>query len=367
MEWLKRVGRVAAALLAVTAASGYVGVPASWAGGAQGPAAKTYTVPELVKLVKLAVVYIGTFDQRGEQEGLGSGFVVDASGTIVTNLHVIAGASAVVVKMADGEVYDRVEVVDYDDRRDIAVLKVRPFGALPTVTLGNSDELEVGEQAVAIGNPQGLEHTVSTGVISAVRQAEGFRQIQTSAPISPGSSGGPLFDMHGRVIGITSAAVVAEHSQNLNLAVPINYVKPMLQTKTPAISIVELNKKIGATPGQRSSGAAASGLSSDVVWWANVAHDHVGGNFEDICFGRLYVGADRVGYATESGLHNWEVPLEAVKEVKKNVFSGAKYQAFHITLKTGSNYNLVVVDEDQDPIAPDEVIFLLLKSLDAAR
>lgn len=83
--------------------------------------------------------------------------------------------------------------------------KIRAFKPLPTLALGESSMVEVGEDAVAIGNPQGLEHTVSAGVISAFRQAEGFRLIQTSGPISPGSSGGPLFDLTGRVIGITSA------------------------------------------------------------------------------------------------------------------------------------------------------------------
>ncbi|MEW6322863.1 MAG: trypsin-like peptidase domain-containing protein, partial [Acidobacteriota bacterium] len=212
---------------------GIVCLAAAWPAAAQKPLA----IADLVKQVTPAVVYVATFDAAGQQDGLGSGFVVDASGLIVTNLHVIAGSHAVTVKMSDGEVYDRVEVLDFDARRDLAVLRIRAFKKLPTVPLADSDAVAVGEEAVAVGNPNGLEHTVSAGLISGSRQWEGYRLLQISVPISPGSSGGPLFDRAGRVIGVTTAQLRGEGLQNLNFAVPINYAKPLITATTMPLSL----------------------------------------------------------------------------------------------------------------------------------
>ena len=328
---------------------------------------QSLSVADLVKQVKPAVVYVATFDERGQQDGFGSGFVVDASGLIVTNLHVLAGSASASIRMADGEIYDRVEVLDYDARRDLAIIKVRPFKPLPVAALGDSDAIDVGDEAIAVGNPQGLEHTVSSGLISGFRQSEGFREIQISAPISPGSSGGPLFNRQGRVIGVTSAAIVSQGAQNLNFAIPINYVKPMLGSTSPPISLVEMNRRLTHGPSSGRAAAEGAGAAGPLVdWYANAAHDHQSGDFSQFCLGRLYVRGDLVGYATPDGTHNWEVPFGAVKEIKKNLFAGSQHQAFHITLKTGSNYNLVILDE-ATPIAPDAVIFRLMEALQRAR
>lgn len=358
----KTAGAIVAAALGISVA------PAS----AQAP--RTMTVAELVRAVKPAVVYIATYDAKGQQEGLGSGFVVDASGVIVTNLHVIQGAKALSVKMADGEMYDKVDIVDYDARRDIAVLKVKPYGKLPTLTLGDSDRVEIGEEAVAVGNPKGMEHTVSSGLISAMRQDEGYKLIQISVPISPGSSGGPLFDRQGRVIGITTAQLRGEGVQNLNFAVPINYAKPLIDPRAPTMTLTQLNEKVGPKPGA-SSGASSGGSSSgrdasaeeDEGWYASVAHDHVSGDFTDFCVGQLYVRGNRIGFTTRSGMHAFEVPLEAVKEAKRNAITGIEYQAFHITLRTGSNYNLAALNDAGLPVSPDEVIFMIMKAMNTRR
>jgi S1-C subfamily serine protease len=137
---------------------------------------------------------------------------------------VIDGASSASVTLANGDIYDDVTVLDSDKRRDLVLLKIKALN-VPISPLGDSDTLEVGQHVIAIGNPEGLARSVSDGIISAFRQAEGFRVIQTTAPISHGSSGGPLLSDNGQVLGITYAAL---DGQNLNLAVPINYVKPML-------------------------------------------------------------------------------------------------------------------------------------------
>ncbi len=356
----------------VFAVAAGLGIAATTPAGAQAP--RTMTVAELVRAVKPAVVYIATFDAKGQQEGLGSGFVVDASGVIVTNLHVIQGAKALSVKMADGEVYDKVDIVDYDARRDIAVLKVRPYGKLPTLTLGDSDRVEIGEEAVAVGNPKGMEHTVSSGLISAMRQDEGYKLIQISVPISPGSSGGPLFDRQGRVIGITTAQLRGEGVQNLNFAVPINYAKPLIDPKAPTMTLAQLNEKVGPKPGAASgasSGGGGGGGSNTADdpngWYANVAHDHVSGDFTDFCVGQLYYQNGRLGFRTLSGMHAFEVPIEAVNRTRRNAITGIEYQAFHVNLKTGANYNFAALNDAGLPVSPDEVIFLIMKAMNTRR
>ncbi|MCC7242673.1 MAG: trypsin-like peptidase domain-containing protein [Acidobacteria bacterium] len=323
--------------------------------------AKRYTVPDLTKAMAPAVVFIGNVDGRGQVASIGSGFVVDPDGVIVTNYHVIEGASALQVKMKDGEIYDRVEVLDHDQRRDIAVLKIRAFKKLPVVTLA-SEAPEAGEEAIAIGNPQGLEHTVSVGVVSAYRQAEGYRLIQISVPISPGSSGGPLFNIKGEVIGITSAGVVAEGAQNLNFAVPIDYARPLIASKSPPVPIAEFSKKMGApakaAPSSRSGGSRSgrAGGSDEPLGAWRVVHDH-GDVFENFCVGVFYFTEDKMGFTNDSHVHVWEVPLSALKEIGKNAVYGADKQAFHVRLVTNTNYNFVAVN-DQLQFQPSDPIIL---------
>jgi S1-C subfamily serine protease len=154
--------------------------------------------------------------------GLGSGVIVRADGIIITNAHVVGTASRVEVGLADGRQIAG-EVLGRDPTVDIAVVRVRLTG-LPTAPLGNSDQLEVGQTAIAIGNPIGLDRTVTTGIISAInRSPRGFELgglIQTDAAINPGNSGGPLLDSQGRVIGINSA--ILQGTTGLGFAIPIN-------------------------------------------------------------------------------------------------------------------------------------------------
>jgi hypothetical protein len=328
---------------------------------AQGPApaGKRYTVPELARTMSPAVVFIGNANRKGEVESIGSGFVVDPNGTIVTNYHVIQGAHALQVKMLDGEIYDRVDVIDHDERRDLAAFK-----PLPAVTLG-SGSVEPGDEAVAIGNPKGLEHTVSVGIVSAYRQAEGYRLIQISVPISPGSSGGPLFDMYGRVIGITSAGVIAEGAQNLNFAVPIDYVRPLLSGGGTPLPIAEFSAKVGgAKPAARAPARRGGSDEVRAVW--NVAHDH-GDSFKSFCLGKLYLTDEKVGYTNDVGVHVWEVPLSAVNRVAKNSFYASEVNAFHVRLVTNTNYNLVVVNDQLQFVAPDMIIYTIQKAIADAR
>jgi serine protease Do len=161
--------------------------------------------------------------------GLGSGFVVRSDGRIVTNLHVIAGAREATVVLPDGRRVGGVEILEVSDAFDLALLKV-PVDKLPALPLGDSSLVQVGQHVVAIGNPLGLSNTVSDGLVSALRQI-GARAplLQLSAPISPGSSGGPIIDERGQVVGVST--LIITRGQNLNFGVAINAVKPMLDAK----------------------------------------------------------------------------------------------------------------------------------------
>lgn len=172
------------------------------------------------------------FMQPIPQEGTGSGFVYDTAGHIVTNYHVIEGAQELFVTLADGETLTA-SIVGYDASVDLAVLQVEvPSGGLDPVPLGTSDDLQVGQWAIAIGNPFGLERTLTVGVISALGRTiqspdRGFigEIIQTDAAINPGNSGGPLLDLQGRLIGVNTAILSnSSDSAGIGFAVPVNTV-----------------------------------------------------------------------------------------------------------------------------------------------
>lgn len=180
---------------------------------------------EVAARITPAVVSIATYDQWGTTAGTGTGFLVDDQGTFVTNHHVIDGAASLKVELSTGEQFTQVYSLVTDSDRDIAILRIPAEHTTPAV-LGMDRELEVGDPVFVMGNPLGLDRTFSNGMVSAKRLIEGTENIQITAPISPGSSGGPVMNERGEVIGIASWYI--EHGQNLNMAVPIRYVRPLL-------------------------------------------------------------------------------------------------------------------------------------------
>lgn len=171
---------------------------------------------------------------KKKQEGLGSGFIVDEDGYILTNNHVIQGVDRILVKLMDSEKKYEAKVIGTDPRTDLALIKIDAGRKLPTVILGDSDTIEIGEWAIAIGNPMGLEETVTVGVISAkgrnvlgTSPYEDF--IQTDAAINPGNSGGPLVNIKGEVIGINTAIIAPYMAQNIGFAIPINIAKKVFK------------------------------------------------------------------------------------------------------------------------------------------
>ena len=170
------------------------------------------------------------FPQRARS--LGSGFVIDDDGYIVTNHHVVAGADDIDIQFADGSEYTAT-IVGSDQKTDLALLKIEPDGRLPTVPLGDSDRLQIGDWVIAVGNPFGLEHTVTAGIVSARDRVIGAGPyddfIQTDASINPGNSGGPIFDQRGRVVGIATA-IFSRSGGNIGIgfATPINIARTIV-------------------------------------------------------------------------------------------------------------------------------------------
>lgn len=162
-------------------------------------------------------------------QGAGSGVIISEDGYILSNNHVVEGATEVSVTLANQQEYPA-EVVGLDPKTDLAVLQIKAPKDLPKATLGNSENLKVGDWVVAIGNPFGLNHTVTSGIVSAKGRVIGAGPyddfIQTDASINPGNSGGPLFNMKGEVVGINTAII--PQGQGIGFAIPVNTAKPLI-------------------------------------------------------------------------------------------------------------------------------------------
>jgi Do/DeqQ family serine protease len=177
--------------------------------------------------------------RREKQEGLGSGFIVDRSGIVLTNNHVVAGADEVIVQLADNRRF-AARVLGSDPPTDVAVVRIdKPPPDLMTVTLGDSDRVRVGDYVLAIGNPLGLGQTVTMGIVSAKNRVIGGKLgdidpryedfIQTDAAINQGNSGGPLFNFRGEVIGINAAIINPGMAMNVGFAIPINLARQIAE------------------------------------------------------------------------------------------------------------------------------------------
>jgi serine protease Do len=264
---------VGACAIAVLAGMGGVSIIEHYHGGSQpahaasSPVAMAQGLPDFISLAKKlgpSVVNVSTSRVRGterntpapfggndpaeefwqrffggrtprgpqRQRGVGSGFIVDGDGTILTNYHVIDGAQKLSVTLDDGKSYEA-KVIGRDQKSDIAVIKIEAGRSLPAAPLGDSDQLEVGEWVMAIGKPFGLDQTVTSGIVSAkgrnIGQGPYDNFIQTDASINPGNSGGPLLNLRGEVVGINTA-IFSQSGGNIGIgfAIPSNSVKELL-------------------------------------------------------------------------------------------------------------------------------------------
>lgn len=183
----------------------------------------------VVKKIRKSTVLICSYDDGGTKLSTGSGFLVSDTGIIATNNHVLENAKKIIVKLFSGEKFTEIVIRDYDEVKDIALLKIKGFD-LPHLEFGNSNSLKVGNEVYVCGNSLGdYEFTFSNGLLSGIRFSDdGFKYLQMSAPISPGNSGGPIVNNMGEVVGVSVAS--STQGQNINFGVPINYVRGMIDT-----------------------------------------------------------------------------------------------------------------------------------------
>lgn len=207
-----------------------------------------------------AVVEIRTYRPSGERLGSGSGFVAAPEGLVVTSHHVLEGANRADVLLSSGDVFEVQHVAAADSRRDLAVLRIAGF-ELDHVPLGDSRDVEVGDPVVVIGSPLGLFNTVSHGIVSARREIEGRHVLQLSAPIAVGSSGGPVFDERGRVVGVLAGFM--RRGQNVNFAVPIEYVRGLLALPEHTLTVEAVGRRRVSLIGE--TGEVTGGLSLSTV------------------------------------------------------------------------------------------------------
>jgi len=179
---------------------------------------------DIVEKASKSVVIVVVYDITGEQRGQGSGFFIDDKGRIITNAHVMDGAYSAEV-ISEWKYWGDVAILKLDDELDLAMIQVEAIDESP-LKFNFKRKVQPGERVIAIGNPLGLDKTVSDGLISAIRRYGEIEYIQTTAPISPGSSGGPLLNLAGEVIGVTTAAFT--EGQNLNFAISANSIQPFL-------------------------------------------------------------------------------------------------------------------------------------------
>jgi serine protease Do len=268
-------------------------------------------------------------NERHRGRGQGTGFIIHKSGYVLTNAHVIENADDVRVRLADDRELTA-RVVGHDERTDIALLKVEAGSELQVAPLGNSDEVQIGEWVVAIGNPFGLDHTVTAGIISAKERREirpgggqsGFYDfLQTDASINPGNSGGPLINGRGEVIGINTAMNAA--GQGIGFAIPINMAKviaPLLKSygKVPRSTIGVRAQPINPTLKRAfnlsdTRGALISEVEPDSpAYWHNLKIGDVVLDFD----GKPVRRADDLTWMVETARPGRSVVLGVVREGK---------------------------------------------------
>jgi hypothetical protein len=230
-------------------------------------AADAQTAPQIAGKAFESTVLLVMEDANGQPVSIGSGFLV-REGEIASNLHVIKGASRGYAKLvSQKDKYDIQGITGIDTERDLVLLKISSVST-PSLSLGNSDTVQVGETVYAVGNPQGLEGTFSQGIVSSIRQVGSDKVLQITAPISPGSSGGPVLNSKGEVIGVSVATF--RGGQNLNFAIPSNYLKVLIDKAGPPKTLSGTK----SSAKQRSILADLGGRSTEGIVGSNLTYDH---------------------------------------------------------------------------------------------
>ena len=259
------------------------------------PMANAQTAQQIAQNAFGSTVLLVMEDANGQPLGLGSGFFVKPD-QIATNLHVVAGASRGYAKRVGQKTkYDIEGITAIDAKWDLVILKVRALGTR-ALSLGDSDTVLVGETVYAVGNPHGLEGTFSQGIISSVRKVGSDKLLQLTAPVSPGSSGGPVLNGRGKVIGVSVATF--RSGQNLNFAIPSNYLTELIAQVGPA-------KPLSRTKPTRSRRSILDGLG--------------GRSTAGVTGGKLVWGGGSYGFAGISNEYTFSIQ-NRLRESVQNVY-----------------------------------------------
>lgn len=234
--------------------------------------AHAQTAQQIARKAFDSTVLLVMEDANGQPLSLGSGFFV-GDGQIASNFHVIEGASDGYAKLVDGDVKYGIDgVVAVDMEHDLVILKVSAQS--PTLPLGDSRAVQIGEPVYAVGNPQGLEGTFSQGIISSIREIEGDNLLQITAPISPGSSGGPVLNGKGEVIGVSVATF--RGGQNLNFAIPANYLATLRSESDAAnakpLAAIKTDKNRNSILSSWDSQGDDGVVGGQVAWWSESSY-----------------------------------------------------------------------------------------------
>lgn len=286
---------------------------------------------DLYKMASPSVVLIESYGEDGKVSATGSGFIIASDGLILTNFHVIAHTKKATIRLSNDDAYDYVGVLDVDKRKDIALIKIKAVN-LPRLKLGRSSAAQIGDKVYALGNPLGVfQNTLSEGIISGIRQADGYRLFQLTTPISHGSSGGPVFNTDGEVVGIVNLTV--EEGQNLNFAIPIDYAAGMLDSKEvrslasvyepestaePVKQSPKMEQTLAAVPSENLKRDAITYLSDKVGKWTKEEAEKEFGQPIDRRDG--FVGASIVG-----DIYKYSSPAPGFGTIELNFDRTKKY------------------------------------------
>jgi hypothetical protein len=293
-------------------------------------ATQPLTPREIAERARAATVQIRALDARGDVIGQGTGFFLSTQGLIGTNLHVIRRAHALQVETLSGDTYDLVFYVTADARRDLAILKIPVDDARP-LPLALDSAIAVGERLYVMGNPLGQTGTFSDGLVSANRTVDGVSLLQMTAPVSPGSSGGPVLNARAEVIGM--ATLMLREGQNLNYAVPVRYIRPLLGTgEPPRRYAVDLLPRVAGGLSSIGSTDRSSGAGSP-----RESRERVAPRLDDVV-GTQFVAAD-------SSMQS--VGGELASPIRRGSLEGGGTNSHDVVLSQSRKYAIVgLCDED---------------------
>jgi AcrR family transcriptional regulator len=296
-------------------------------------AGQQMSVRQIAANAQMAVATVRAYED-GQEISLGSGFFIRQDGVLVTNLHVVAGADSVSIEIHGGEIYDNVYTLSVDERRDLILLQI-PASKLFTLGIADDRSLEVGDPVYVIGNPLGLEGTFSDGMLSAKRVEDGVAYLQVTAPISTGSSGGPVLNSAGQAVGVTTLTYA--QGQNLNMAIPARHASDLLALAGEATPFETMAASLNSV-----ESVAAEDRSTQSAVLLELLNDEVRAGLDEMTPYMRQVAVRLVSYSAMLEDEGWEL----TDDRKINLLESGSVDSLEVSLGRGSYLALGVCDDD---------------------